>query len=776
MSAGVNSPQRSPVKCENDLCDSKVYVVSSSMAQLNPQQLAAATHVKGPALVVAGAGSGKTRVLTQRISNLIEQGHAFPGEILALTFTNKAAKEMRERVRNQLTTMAPEIADQVFLSTFHSAGVKWLRRFAYVFGLNQYFTIFDDHDQTTIVKEVLRELGLSDEELSPKFVLENLDRLKNDGISPSEHSFLEIRYPAHREKLKQIAKTYERKKHESGGFDFGDLLLKTLELLEKHPEVKETLQKDYTYILVDEYQDTNAVQYKILKLLCETHHNLFVVGDEDQSIYKWRGADIRNIREFERDFPEAKIYKLEENYRSTQNILDVANEVISNNEQRREKTLFTESGVGELVQVHIFGTDFEESRWVAKHIAKLVREGEDPANIAILYRSHSVSRLFEDSLRLERIPYVIYGGYKFYERAEIKDALAYMRLLVNPKDDVAFYRIINTPTRGLGAQSVDKVRELALSERISAFEALSLLVSAESSLAAGLKKKFQTFLKLFADLQVEVREARLSDFYAYLLDHSGYREILSAQNTIEAASKLENLEELRNVLVDFETQRPEAGMEEFLQESSLSTDFDRAKPEASVQLMTLHSAKGLEFAHVFLIALEEGIFPSKMSLGFMGDGDEVDEERRLCYVGITRAEKYLNLSHAKVRRVFGRLQIQRASRFIGELPKLKIALNDHSEDFSGNSASRGWNRYDSSDERSYYSEPKSESQEFWSDSFEEKFDDDYKVGYKVEHPEFGTGVIRSRTGHGEATKVQVEFRGFGTRKFLTKFAKLRVIQ
>ena len=746
------------------------------MADLNPQQSAATTHVEGPALVVAGAGSGKTRVLTQRISHLIENGHAFPGEILALTFTNKAAKEMRERVRRQLVDVAPEVADQVFLSTFHSAGVKWLRRFAYLFGMNQYFTIYDDQDQTTLVKEVLREMGLSDEELSPKFVLQNLDRLKNDGINPAEHDFLEIKYPGNREKLKSIARLYEQKKQFAGGFDFGDLLLKTLELLEKFPEAKDFLQKEYAYILVDEYQDTNAVQYKILKLLSEKHQNLFVVGDEDQSIYRWRGADIRNIREFERDFPSAKIFKLEQNYRSTQNILDVANEVIGNNAQRRDKTLFTSAGEGELVQVHLFGTDFEESRWVAKTIGKLVREGTAPHDIAILYRSHAISRLFEDSLRLERIPYIIYGGYKFYERAEIKDALAYLRLLVNPKDDVAFQRIINTPARGLGPQSVEKVREFSRGEGLSLFEGLSLMVSSEGALGSGPKKKFQVFLKLFTELQNEMREARLSDFYAYLLEHSGYREFLTGQNTVEAASKLENLEELRNVLVDFETSRPEAGVEEFLQESSLTTDFDRVNPEASVQLMTLHSAKGLEFKHVFLVALEEGVFPSKMSMGFMGDGDEVDEERRLCYVGITRAERELHMTYSKVRRVYGRLQVEQASRFIRELPKLKIASHDHSEDNSG--PLRTWgNQYDSSDERSYYSDggQNNRSVVAFEDSFEQAYDDEYKVGSKVEHPDFGTGVIRSRTGHGEATKVQVEFRGFGTRKFLTKFAKLRVV-
>jgi DNA helicase-2/ATP-dependent DNA helicase PcrA len=743
------------------------------MKKLNPQQEAAALHVKGPVLVVAGAGSGKTSVLTKRIVSLIEQGHAFPGEILALTFTNKAAREMRERVRRELQNIAPEVADQVFLSTFHSAGVKWLRKYAYAFGLNPYFTIFDDSDQTTIVKDVLREMGLSDEEFSPKFVLENLDRLKNDGINPSEHNFLELRYPAHREKLKTIAKLYEKKKMDAQGFDFGDLLLKTYELLEKFPEIRTVLQSEYSFILVDEYQDTNAVQYKILKLLSEKNQNLFVVGDEDQSIYKWRGADIRNIREFERDFPNACIYKLEENYRSTQNILDVANAVISNNTQRREKQLFTQAGEGELVQVHTFGTDFEEARWVSKKIAKLIREGVNPQDIAILYRSHSVSRLFEDSLRLDRVPYVIYGGYKFYERAEIKDALSYMRLLVNSKDDVAFSRIINTPPRGIGPTSVEKIKDLARSENVSAFEALSLSVSSQS-FGAGPQKKFQSFLKLYEELQNEVRETRLSDFYASLLDKSGYREYLSAQNTVEAASKLENLEELRNVLVDFETQKPEATLAEFLQDSSLSTDFDKVNPESSAQLMTLHSAKGLEFPYVFIIALEEGIFPSKMSLGFMGDGEEVDEERRLFYVGITRAEKLLQLTNSKVRRVYGRLQVQRPSRFIGELPKLKIQLEDHSED-SNSTGFRAWNRYDSSDERSYYSDSKATESQTWGDAFEDVYEDEYKVGSKVEHPEFGTGIIRARSGSGEATKVQVDFRGYGTRKFLTKFAKLKVL-
>ncbi|MEZ4813878.1 MAG: UvrD-helicase domain-containing protein [Bdellovibrionota bacterium] len=749
------------------------------MSGLNTQQSEASSHVEGPALVVAGAGSGKTRVLTLRIAKLIEEGHAFPAEILALTFTNKAAKEMRERVRTMLESVAPDVADDVFLSTFHSAGVRWLRKYGYVFNLPPHFTIFDDSDQNTLVKEVLKEMGQSEEEITPKFVLENFDRLKNDGINPSEHSFLEIRYPAHREKLKTIAKLYEKKKQLSSALDFGDLLLKTYELLEKHPEVREDLQKNFPYILVDEYQDTNAVQYKILKLLAEKNKNLFVVGDEDQSIYKWRGADIRNIREFERDYPNAKIYKLEQNYRSTQNILDVANAVISHNVQRREKELFTEGGEGELVQDHTFGTDFDEARWVVKKIAKLVRDGTCPSKIALLYRSHAISRQFEDSLRVERIPYIIYGGHKFYERAEIKDALSYLRLLINSRDEVAFFRIVNTPARGIGAASLEKVRDFARQEQVSHLEALSMMSSGQGEIAAGTRKKFQVFVKLIAELQEELRDSRLSDFYATLLDKSGYRKFLSDQNTVEAATKLDNLEELRNVLVDYETQNPEGGLEDFLQQTSLATDFDKANPELSVQMMTLHSSKGLEFPYVFLIGLEEGIFPSKMSLGFMSGEDEVDEERRLCYVGITRAEKQLFLTHAKVRRVYGRLQIQRPSRFLGEMPKHKLSLEDHSDD----STNRSWARYENtSDEKTYFSDSSSSQSDAhpWGDSFSQlgpdDIDDGYRVGSAVEHPDFGRGVIRARSGVGDATKVQIEFKGFGTRKFLTKFAKLRVLE
>ncbi len=751
------------------------------MTQLNEQQQAAATHIKGPALVVAGAGSGKTRVLTQRIVRLIEEGHAFPGEILALTFTNKAAKEMRERVRRALEKLSPEVADEIVLSTFHSAGVRWLRQLGYLIGVPAQFSIFDDSDQNTLVKECLKECGLSDEELAPKFILENLDRLKNEGINPAKHNFLEIRYPAHREKLKTLAQLYEKKKLEAAALDFGDLLLKILELLTDHPTAREELQQRYNYILVDEYQDTNAVQYNILKLLSEKHQNLFVVGDEDQSIYKWRGADIRNIREFEKDFPTGKIYKLEENYRSTQSILNVANAVIKHNLQRRDKTLFTHASEGELVQQHTFGTDYEESKWVSKKISSLIRDGENPSDIAILYRGHSISRLFEDSLRLEKVSYVVYGGYKFYERAEVKDALSYLRLLVNPKDSVAFYRIINTPARGIGAQSLEHIKEIALKEHLSPLEALSYICSTEGIVSAGVQKKFMVFLKLFAELQDDLRDSRLSDFYAGLLDKTGYRKYLSDQNTIEAASKLDNLEELRNVLVDFETQNPEGNLSDFLQESSLSTDFDKANPEISVQMMTLHSSKGLEFKHVFIVGMEDGIFPSKMSLSFM-DEDDVDEERRLCYVGITRSEKQLYLTHAKVRRVYGRLQMQKHSRFLSEIPTDFLCLKDHSED----SPRKSWERFDSSDERSYFSD--STPNWNWSSNkakasapsddivFEEFYDDDYKVGNVVEHPDFGRGIIRTRTGIGEATKVQVEFGGFGTRKFLTKFANLKVVQ
>jgi DNA helicase-2/ATP-dependent DNA helicase PcrA len=736
---------------------------------LNAQQLEAVTHVQGPALVVAGAGSGKTSVLSSRIVHLIKEGHAFPAEILALTFTNKAAREMRERVRKYLMDFAPEVADDVFLSTFHSAGVRWLRKYSYSVGLPPHFTIYDDQDQQSLVKTCLKQMGLSDEELTPKFILENLDRLKNEGISPRDHDFLEIRYPAHREKLIKIARLYEDKKQEAAALDFGDLLLKTHELLLKEPQIKEELQNAYAYILVDEYQDTNAIQYKILKMLSESHKNLFVVGDEDQSIYRWRGADIRNIREFEKDYPNAKIFKLEENYRSTQNILDIANAIISHNTQRREKTLFTKAGEGSLAELHSFASDYEEARWVARQCAKLIREGTSPSQIALLYRNHSISRLFEDSLRVENLPYIIYGGYKFYERAEIKDALAYMRLLSNPKDDIAFYRIINTPARGIGNQSIEKIKDFATRERLPALEALSILCSSESKeVSPALKKKFQKFLEIYAALQKELQDSKLSDFYAELLDKSTYRNFLAEQNTIEAISKLDNLEELRNVLVDFEEKFPEATLEQFLQDSSLSTDFDKANPELSVQMMTLHSAKGLEFPHVFILGLEEGVFPSKMSLSFMNEED-MNEERRLCYVGITRAEKQLYLTHAKMRRVYGQLQVQRASRFIAEMPKYKLNEKDHSSE----SPRRGWNLYDSSDERSYFSQS---TQHTSNVDFDQNFDDEYKIGNLVEHQQYGTGIIKSRSGHGEETKVQVEFKGFGTKKFMTKFANLKVLE
>ncbi|MBS1984263.1 MAG: UvrD-helicase domain-containing protein [Bdellovibrionales bacterium] len=730
-------------------------------SSLNSEQLAAVKTTDGPLLILAGAGSGKTRVLTYRIANLIYSGAALPGEIFAVTFTNKAAKEMLHRVSSLLVPQGIPV-HELWISTFHSSGAKILRTYGSAVGLEPGFTILDDSDQLTLIKHCMTDLGINDKMIAPKAVQHRINQLKNDAINPRDYtpvarSFMET-------KLVPIMKAYEDGLRKNNSVDFGDLLLKTYELMRDHESIRRAFQDRYRYLLVDEYQDTNAVQYKFLRLLAEKHGNICVVGDEDQCIYKWRGADIRNILDFEKDYPNARVVKLEENYRSTGHIIRAASGVIAHNTERKEKTLFTENVDGEPVEVHSLENDIEESRWVGQSLRQHLDLGRSPRDIAIFYRTNAQSRLFEDVLRINRVAYRVFGGLKFYDRAEIKDSLSYMRLFVNPRDDLALTRVINVPTRGIGRTTIDALRAFAVQESCSLLEAAGRAVRGEGDLGAAARKKIDVFLQLYAKLAAEATRLSPREFYGLLLDETGYIRSLKDEATIEAETRIENLEELGTALAEYENRSEDPTLAGFLEEVALVTDADKADPnEPALTLMTIHSAKGLEFPIVYLVGLEEELFPSARSIQADADGMSVEEERRLCYVGMTRARERLYMTWAKIRRVFGITHVRSASRFLKEIPEAEVRTEDHAP----HAFARRANMFDNDFGDSFVDAGSS-----FGGAFEQEEADGFEMGSKVSHPDFGEGKIVRREGRGEGLKVSVAFDRWGTKKFLVKFAPL----
>lgn len=723
--------------------------------------------LEGPLLVLAGAGSGKTRVLTHRIVHLVLSGTAFPGEIFAVTFTNKAAREMRERVERLLHREDVPTHD-LWISTFHSSGARILRTYAREAGLEPGFTILDDQDQQNVIKHVMEDLGISDKMIAPRMAQHRLNQLKNEGIDPSNYEPLAKSFTE--QKLIPIFKAYEAKLRATNSVDFGDLLLKCYEVFRKYPDVRNAFASRYRYVLVDEYQDTNVIQYKFLQLLAGEHRNICVVGDEDQCIYKWRGADIRNILDFERDFPGAKVVKLEENYRSSGHIIAAANGVIARNSQRKPKELFTSKPLGDLVEVHALTNDIEEARWVVQQVQRQVQEGRGAADFAIFYRTNAQSRLLEDHLRLSRLPYRVFGGQRFYERAEIKDALCYLRMFANPRDDLSVMRVINVPTRGIGRATIDAVRGFATREGCSFLEAVGRAVQGEEeSLGSGPRKKLAAFLELYNKMQMQAASLGPRDFYALLLDESGYLKALRAEDGVESEARIENLEELGNVLAEYEGRAETPTLIGFLEEAALITDMDRAQVgQESVTLMTLHSAKGLEFPVVFVTGLEEELFPSARSVS-EGEDVAVEEERRLCYVGMTRAMERLTLTWAQMRRIFGTTHVRRPSRFLDEIPEEHHRIENHAPE----RPAMGSRRFSLGSDDDYgFAEGRASS-------FDSDFNQDtstppdaFQMGVKVRHPDFGEGKVVRREGGGTEVKVSVSFERWGTKKFLVKYAPL----
>ena len=751
---------------------------------LNEPQREAVLHTDGPLLILAGAGSGKTRVLTHRIAYLIEEMGVNPWNILAITFTNKAAGEMRQRV-DDLVGFGSE---SIWVSTFHSMCVRILRRFIDRLGYDNRFTIYDTDDQKTLMKAVCKKVDIDTKRFKERMLLSVISSAKNEMILPEEFElnaggdFVQL-------KIAKVYREYEAQLKANNALDFDDLLVKTVQLLQTQPDVRENYQERFRYIMVDEYQDTNTVQFKLVSLLAGKYRNLCVVGDDDQSIYKFRGANIRNILDFEKEYPDAKVIKLEQNYRSTENILNAANGVISNNKGRKDKTLWTANGEGEKICLKQFDTAYDEAEFIAEDIKKEVRDGASYNDSAVLYRTNAQSRLLEEKFIAMNIPYKIVGGINFYARREIKDILAYLKTVDNGQDDLAVRRIINVPKRGIGLTTINRIQEAADARGISFYDAL---LAPEMIPGAGRSAaKLNSFAALIEYFKGQAEKESLTDLLNEILDMTGYTQNLEADDEIDAESRLQNIEELLNKAAayeeDCEDRDEKATLSGFLEEVALVADIDSLEEDQDyVVLMTLHSAKGLEFPHVYLAGMEDGLFPSYMTITG-DDPEELEEERRLCYVGITRAEQKLTLTCARKRMVRGETKRNPISRFISEIPP---ELLDTGRSSAGNTYSGGFGFGNADDIESGTFAGTGRGGHFGkaygaavkkpftaltkgSQLTAQKSDKlSYGVGDRVRHVKFGEGTVLDIKEGGRDFEVTVEFDTAGVRKMFAMFAKL----
>ncbi|MBQ8596163.1 MAG: DNA helicase PcrA [Lachnospiraceae bacterium] len=630
---------------------------------LNEQQKKGVFTTEGPVLLLAGAGSGKTRVLTHRIAYLIDELGVNAWNIMAITFTNKAAGEMKERVEN-LVGMG---SDSIWVTTFHSTCVRILRRYAERIGYDNNFTIYDTDDQKSVMKDICKRLQIDTKMLKERAIMSAISSAKDELISPEEYE-LNTFGDFKKQKIAQAYREYQASLKKSNAMDFDDLIMKTVELFKACPEVLESYQKRFKYIMVDEYQDTNTAQFELIRLLAAAHHNLCVVGDDDQSIYKFRGANIRNILDFEKVYPEAEVIRLEQNYRSTQNVLDAANAVIRNNKGRKDKTLWTDQGEGNRIHFRQFDNAYEEAEFIADDIARKKREGmAEYGDCAVLFRTNAQARLIEERMIIGGIPYDVVGGTNFYARREIKDLLAYLKTIDNGRDDLAVKRIINIPKRGIGATTIAKVQDYADMREISFYDALR---QADEIMGIGkAAAKIQPFVTMIQSFRSKLEYYGLEDLINDIIKTTGYVQELEASDEEDAENRIENIDELVSKIVSFEESHDRPTLGEFLEEVALVADIDRVEEGSNrVLLMTLHSAKGLEFPHVYMAGMEDGIFPSYMTI-VSDDPDEIEEERRLAYVGITRAKEDLTLCYAKLRMVRGETQMNAISRFVKEIPE-----------------------------------------------------------------------------------------------------------
>ena len=735
--------------------------VDAILADLNPKQEEAVLHTEGPLLVLAGAGSGKTRVITRRIAYLIGCCGVPPWNILAVTFTNKAADEMKRRVADLLGQASSEPGRRdvmgVWVGTFHSTCVRILRKHGGALGLKSSFVIYDEADQLSLMRDCLRALDLSEQALNPRAVLSRISRAKNELLSHEEYAL--GANDLMEERTAKLYRIYQERLEGWQALDFDDLLMQTVRLFERHPEVLAAYRDLWRYILVDEYQDTNHAQYRLIHLLAGARGNLCVVGDDDQSIYKWRGADLNNILDFERDHPGCAVVRLEQNYRSTQQILAGAGGVVAHNAGRKGKTLWTDNDVGEPVVLYRALDEADEALFTVRSIrSQVADQGAGYDDYAIFYRTNAQSRILEDALRQALIPHVIVGGLRFYERKEIKDLLAYLRWIVNPADIVSFKRIVNAPARGIGPTTVAKLERLAMQEACTIWEACERAVR-EKLLAPRQRAAMDGLLRLIEEARATSEVVPLPELITELTTASGYSEELQAERTPEAQSRLENLKELVTAAQEFVESHQE-GLQGFLDSVALIANIDQyAEGRGNVTLMTLHMAKGLEFPTVFMAGMEEGIFPHAFS---MTDEQELEEERRLCYVGMTRAKRRLYLTSARQRRLYGSKSFNIPSRFLDEIPPEVLEVQDRwgSESLATSHATaEGPSIYGRS----------SMNYEFEGDV---AFVDRLHPGVRVRHPDWGVGVIRERSGSGDSLKVIVRFNGVGEKKLLVKYAQL----
>jgi len=762
---------------------------------LNDKQYEAVINTEGPCLVIAGAGSGKTKVLTHKIAYLIEEKGVKPWDILAITFTNKAANEMKTRVEK----LVGSVSNDMWIGTFHSICVRILRKQIDRIGFDTSFVIFDTSDQKTLVKKILKEKNIDDKLITDKSALYEISKAKNEMQEPDEYR-AKVKGDFRRELIADIYELYQKRLKENNAIDFDDIINFTIKILLENEDLLEYYSSKFKYILVDEYQDTNKAQFTLITILASKNGNITVVGDNDQGIYSFRGADITNILNFEKDFPGTKIIKLEQNYRCTQSILNVANEVIKNNETKYEKVLWTKNDRGVMPRVYRGKTEYDEANFIVSQINTLRTEEYYKYNdFAVLYRMNSQSRSIEDILRREDIPYKIVGGLKFYERKEIKDIIAYLRLIQNTNDNLSLTRIINEPKRGVGKTSLDNIDTLAANSGISMYE---IIKNAEDYGLSRVYANTREFVNTIEDLRLRKDSLSVSELVSETLKQTGYTKALELENTVEAETRIQNLEEFLTVAIEFEEESADPSLQEFLEGITLSSDIDGVEEsEDSVTLMTLHSAKGLEFPVVFLVGMEEGIFPGYKSIG---EEKEIEEERRLAYVGITRAKERLFLTCAKQRTIFGSTSYNQVSRFVKEIPPSMLEGYEEIEGdrdismvadegvgydvewtYGGSRASRNSYDYDS-----YGSKSKDTSSTFQfrsADSFLKSLNlsrgkdiavdvSKYKAGQRVNHKKFGEGIISKIEPEGDDLKVDIDFDKVGHKRLMAKFAGLEILE
>ena len=741
-----------------------------NLETLNPAQREAVEKTEGPVLILAGAGSGKTRVLTTRIAHLIEDKGVQAANILAITFTNKAANEMRERVEE---TLGSDTKD-MWISTFHSCCVRILRKDINRIGYNRSFVIYDSADQVTLIKDCLKELNLSDKVFEPKVVISTISGAKDKLYSPQKFKAMHMN-DNRMSKMADIYALYQDRLKRNSALDFDDLIYKTVELFKEDSEVLDYYRSRFKYIMVDEYQDTSKAQYELIKLLAKQHQNICVVGDDDQSIYGWRGADIRNILEFEKDYDDVHVVKLEQNYRSTQIILDAANTVISNNIERKRKKLWSDKKEGELIKIQLAENEMDEADFVSDMIYKICKEqNRTYKDFAVLYRANAQARSIEDALNRSQIPYNIYGGTKFYERKEIKDLVAYLRVIQNPQDDISLKRIINVPRRGIGLRTIEKVEDRASLKQESLYSVL-IDIETNSDISTKARNSISGFVDTIGTLRTIKEVYPVSKLIEKVLETTGYLDELSKDKSDESQDRIDNLKEFISIAIEFEQNSEEQDLETFLTNVALTSETSDDEVDDKVSLMTIHTSKGLEFPVVFLVGVEEGLFPIARAVRSMNDAD-IEEERRLCYVGITRAKEILYITLTRKRTLYGKTNPSIASRFMEELPKECIEkLNKEEKEFTYSSSKASYNVLDKYKQKYMSTMNKSSVAKNVNatvkDSSKETNPDDIKLGSKVHHPKFGVGTVVSIIG----SDLTIAFDQQGIKKINKEYTTLDIL-